>query len=139
MSEASEPITGGCLCGAVRYRIDGPVEEVAHCHCGMCRRGSGAAVMTWAVVPRAAFRLTTGELAAYRSSDHGERRFCPNCGAQVLCLSSHAPRIADVALGTFDRPEDHPAERHYWTSSRLGWLRLDTHLPELPEETPTAE
>lgn len=134
-AKPSEPITGGCLCGAVQYRIEAPVGEVVHCHCAMCRHGSGAPVMTWAVVPREAFTLTRGELAAYRSSDHGERRFCPRCGAQVLFLSTREPETFDVALGTLERPDEHPAGRHIWTESRIRWLHLDEQLPALARET----
>ena len=56
----AEAITGGCLCGELRYEITGPVSIVANCHCTMCRRASGAPFVTWAVVSRNAFRFTAG-------------------------------------------------------------------------------
>ena len=85
MSETDAPVyEGGCLCGAVRYRIDGPVEAGAHCHCVMCRRAAGAPVVTWITAPVDRFNLTRGELKTYRSSEHGERRFCAACGTQVV-------------------------------------------------------
>lgn len=128
---------GGCLCGAVRYRITGPIDSVAHCHCSMCRRASGGIVVTWFTVPRERLALTQGEPAVYRSSGHGERGFCPTCGAQLTFSSSEAPGEVDVTLATLDRPENHPADRHVWTSGRLPWLHLDEHLPTHPEFTPT--
>ncbi|MFQ5775190.1 MAG: GFA family protein [Kiloniellaceae bacterium] len=120
---------GGCLCGAVRYRIDGPIDSVVHCHCSMCRRASGAPVVTWLTVAADRFALTKGEPVRFKSSDHGERGFCPTCGAQITFVTRHRPQEVDVTVGSLDHPEAHPAERHIWTSSRLPWLRLDEELP----------
>ncbi len=127
---------GGCLCGRVRYRIAGPIESVCHCHCTMCRRSSGGTVVTWINLPPERFAFTRGEPAVYRSSARGERRFCGTCGAQLTFRSEDAPGEIDVTLATLDRPENHPADRHIWTKSRLPWLRLDEHLPSHPEFTP---
>ncbi|MFQ6018380.1 MAG: GFA family protein [Kiloniellaceae bacterium] len=135
-SAARESHAGGCLCGRIRYRVTGPIESVVHCHCGMCRRATGAAVVTWITVPVARFAITKGEPATYRSSDHGRRSYCPSCGAQIAFNSTHAPDDVDVTLGTLDHPEDHPADRHVWTSSRLPWLELDPDLPAHAAFTP---
>ena len=129
---------GGCLCGAVRYRISGPIDAVCHCHCSICRRSSGGIVVTWVSVAADRLAVTKGEAAVYRSSEHGERSFCPRCGAQLTFRSSRHPADVDVTLATLDHVEDHPADRHVWTKSRLAWLRLDEHLPGHTESTPGA-
>ncbi len=134
-SEAIEE--GGCLCGKVRYTMGGPVDHVVHCHCAMCRRASGGTVITWVTAPLDRFAFTRGEPALYRSSATAERRFCSDCGAQLTFWSETAPSTIDVTVGTLDRPQNYPAERHIWTSSRLPWLRLDEHLPGHPEFTPS--
>lgn len=46
---------GGCHCGALRYAFSGPLQDIAHCHCSVCRRVSGGLVTTWITVPREAF------------------------------------------------------------------------------------
>ncbi len=120
---------GGCLCGAIRYRITGPIESVVHCHCGMCRRASGAPVVTWLTVAAKRFQVTQGAPARRKSSENAERTFCPDCGAQITFNSTRYPDEVDVTLGTLDRPERHPAKRHIWISSRLPWLHLDESLP----------
>ena len=114
---------GGCLCGQVRYRITGPIESVAHCHCSMCRRASGAPVVTWASVPIEAFAFTRGEPAIYKSSDHAERHFCAGCGAQLTFSSSRGGGDVDVTLGTLDHAEDHATASGSWTD---GWTELLT-------------
>jgi hypothetical protein len=125
----SESHEDGCLCGQVRYRIQGPIDSVVHCHCDMCRRWSGAVAMTWITVPLDRFEIAKGELAAYRSSSRGERRSCPACASQIAFWSSQRPGEIDITLGSLDCPEMYPANAHTWTSARLPWLHLDEHLP----------
>ena len=138
MSEngATEVHEGGCLCGAVRYRIAGSLDNAAHCHCSMCRRASGAPFVTWVVVPIDGFEVVAGEPVVYRSSADSERRFCPNCGAQLTFWTSRAADTMDVTVGTLDDPERCRANRHIWTSSQLRSLHVDDRLPAFPEETP---
>ncbi len=62
------PLAGGCLCGAVRYRIDAAPASVMICHCATCRRAAGAPSVAWATVPAAGFALTAGAPAEYASS-----------------------------------------------------------------------
>ncbi len=126
---------GGCLCGALRYRITGAVDDIVHCHCHLCRRSSGALMMTWVTVARADFAWISGSPARYRSSDHGERCFCPTCGTELTLSTTRHPNEVDVTLGSFDHPELHRANRHVWTSARLPGLHLDDNLPDHPEET----
>ncbi len=125
------PMTGGCLCGHVRYCIDGPIQgETAHCHCRMCRRASGAVAVTWFTVKDTDHAITEGAPKTYRSSAHGARTFCPSCGTPLTFRTDHAPGYVDITVASLDDPENHPATLHIWTASRLPWLRLDEHLPE---------
>jgi hypothetical protein len=127
---------GGCLCGGVRYRITGTIPPAVHCHCSMCRRGSGGTVVTWVSVPLNRLRFTDGEPKVYPSSGHGRRSFCPTCGAQLTFYSNNDPEFIDVTVVSLDAPENHPPDRHNWTSGRLPWLHVDEHLPQYPEWTP---
>ncbi len=121
--------TGGCLCGAVRYAVKGPIHHAAHCHCEMCRRANGAAVVTWFSVPLGHFQYLKGKPALYRSSSHAERRFCSVCGAQLTFHTVHEPNLIDVTVGTLDQPAAVPPTSHVWASARIPWLKLDEHLP----------
>ena len=133
MSEAqNETRDGGCLCGAVRYRVRGAPRSVVHCHCAMCRRASGAPVVTWATFPAAAFEIVAGVPARIRSSDHAERTFCGRCGSPLtFCDDNHMDWI-DVTVATLDDPAALAPTRHIWTESRLPWFDTDDHLPRLP-------
>jgi hypothetical protein len=128
---ADDPVhEGGCLCGAVRYRLTATPTPSTHCHCTMCRRASGAPVVTWTTVPRDRFRLVQGEPVIYCSSADAERRFCGRCGSPLTFWSARCPDDIDVTVGTLDRPDDVPPDHHIFVSSRLAWLHLDETLPE---------
>jgi hypothetical protein len=114
-------LEGGCLCGAVRYRIAGPLGEQTHCHCTLCRRASGAPVVTWVTVAPGDFTLTRGRVRKYRSTPQGERGFCD---------ALNLPGELDVTAATLDDPEAVRPESHIWTSSRIGWLVMNDGLPE---------
>ncbi|MEX2520094.1 MAG: GFA family protein [Paracoccaceae bacterium] len=126
-------LEGGCLCGALRYRIHGAPRVVSNCHCGMCRRVSGAPFVTWATVRRNTVELT-GTPSWLRSSDSGARGFCPGCGGHVVARSDHYERYFDIPAGTLDDPAAAPPERHVFANYKLGWLRLGDDLPAHGED-----
>lgn len=102
--------TGGCLCGAVRYRADADPVRAVSCHCGMCRRASGAAFLTFVHFPRHAFVWSAAEPARYRSSPEAERGFCPHCGSTLTMHESVLEDRVQVCLGK-PRPSRRRAPR----------------------------
>mgnify|MGYP000064841475 CR=1 FL=1 len=126
---ADRTLTGGCLCGAVRYEIDFSGEEGSLCHCSMCRRLSGGAFMGFVTVPRASLRLT-GKTKAYRSSEIGVRYFCPECGTPLLMTYGfEEDHLTGIVTGSLDDPEAVPPALHWGAESMLSWLKLDDRLP----------
>src|SRR5688500_12575738 len=114
---------GGCLCGAIRYEIVGEApKESLTCHCTKCRGASGAPLVTWTGVERAALRVTQGEPRWYRSSDHARRGFCGGCGSQLFFESTKWPDMMDVTTATLDDPAAFPPAGHIWTSEQLPWM-----------------
>lgn len=127
---------GGCLCGRVRYRLDGRIDGSAGwCHCATCRRAAGAPAVAWLTVRRDAFAFESGEPSWFRSSDHARRGFCAACGTPLVFVSGREPGHLDVTLGSLDRPEGVTPDHHVWTEDRLTWLRLDEHLPGVPRDS----
>ncbi|MHC6223278.1 GFA family protein [Pseudomonas sp. X10] len=125
---------GGCHCGALRYRFEGPLADIAHCHCSVCRRVSGGLVVTWLTVPAEGFEWLAGTAQRYTAPASCSRYFCGHCGAHVALTTLHSPQTIDITVATLDQPELARPQRHIWTSSRLPWLHLDEHLPGEPEE-----
>jgi len=124
--------TGGCLCGAVRYRIAEPPVEAFYCHCRICQRAHGAPVVAWLTALSASFVLTAGEPAAYRSSPEALRHFCPACGTPLTWRAVDNPRFVDVSIASLDNPAAFPPMLHLWTESRISWLEIADHLPRYP-------
>ncbi|MFI7868852.1 GFA family protein [Ectopseudomonas khazarica] len=130
----SEQHEGGCQCGALRYRIEAPLSDSAHCHCTICRRSSGGILTTWVTVPRTSFQWLQGQPRTFASSASCSRYFCADCGAHLALFTTLSPQTLDVTVATLDAPERAPANRHIWVGSRLPWLSVDPQLPEEDEE-----
>lgn len=120
---------GGCLCGAVRYRVDGPIDSVAHCHCESCRRSAGAVFVTWFTIPRERLMWTKSSPRQFTSSPGVTRQFCGTCGTELAYSKEKTATFIDLTLGSLDCASGHPADRHVWTADRLDWLHIDDHLP----------
>lgn len=131
--------TGGCLCGQVRYRATRDPFRATHCHCGMCRRISGAAFLTTVAFPADAFSWEHAEPSRYRSSQGTERLFCANCGSTVGIFESAIPDWAQVTLGSLDRPQDVRPDDHVHTESQLHWLIIEDDLPRYPRFSPAGD
>jgi hypothetical protein len=125
------PLTGGCLCGAIRYQINAEPRSADYCHCRMCRRAAAAPVVARLTVANVAFAWITGEAAVYRSSPQAERLFCPKCGTQLALRDE--PDYLDVTLASLDTPEAVRPRYHIWTASRIGWFDTADDLPRYPD------
>ena len=121
------PLEGGCLCGAVRYRISGAPRSADYCHCRMCRRAAGAPVVARLTVAGADLTWLAGSPAVYRSSAAALRLFCRACGTQLALRDE--PDFLDVALATLDEPAAVRPTCHIWTASRIPWFDTADDLP----------
>ena len=94
---------GSCLCSGVRYEIDGSVEDMTNCHCGMCRKAHGAAYATVVTAQGKDFRYTQGEelVETYKSSPELDRAFCRVCGSSLVVIEPKTGEVF-VAAGTLD-------------------------------------
>jgi hypothetical protein len=126
-------VTGGCLCGAVRYEYDGEVGPAAYCHCADCRRVSGGPFTVSVRMNREQFRLVRGEVKRFVSlSDAGSevaRCFCPECGTPIYGYRPHHGDRLFVKAGTLDDPTlVHPSDQ-FWTRSAVDWAHIPADLP----------
>lgn len=123
---STNTLTGGCLCGAVRYQISGEPVWAGNCHCSLCRRSSGAPYMSWLVVPTVTFSLIQGEVALYASSDRAQRGRCPTCGTQLVFKRNSAPERTVVTIASLDDPGAvRPQEHIFWDDRVPGLIGMD--------------
>lgn len=137
---------GGCLCGAVRYRVVREPTMAGVCHCNFCKRGTGSAFRVAAWFDQAAVEVTHGVLKVYEySSDESNRwiklEFCPTCGTTVTYTAQWVPGIRGIRAGTFDDPNWIKPAVHVWTRSALRWIVLppDVELLRPPLHQPIVQ
>ena len=124
--------TGHCHCSAVRYEFHAEPKWSALCHCGDCRRHAGAPVVGWVAFPQEALKVVQGKPKVYRSSEHGRRHFCADCGTGLFYFNAiNLPGIADVQSATLDDPDVIPPQIHVQTAERLAWMERAHELPAI--------
>lgn len=140
MSDEAEAVTGGCLCGAVRYEARAYLKAAYYCHCRICQRSGGGPADVAVFVEAGSLRFVAGAPAFYQSSPFGERGFCATCGARLLWkhLGEAHPDWTNLSIGCLDHPERVVPTLHQCVESQLPWYRLDDALPrrtseEMPE------
>ena len=133
-------ITGGCLCGAVRYEVDGPFLRAGHCHCSRCRKHSGAGLLTQGRVRREDFRLLSGEesLRVYRPAEGAAvKAFCVLCGSSLFGGTWPEGPEVSIRLGSVDGDPGIRPQYHTFVDSRAPWDEITDELPQYPGPQPT--
>ena len=129
---------GGCVCGAVRYRVHGKPVFASVCHCAFCRRRTGSAFAVVVYFDENAVQFVQGELAEYehRSDVSGRwlrMNFCPRCGTTVSHTAEARPGLRAIAGGTFDDPDWFAIDRHIWIQSKQPWVCIPSNATTFPQ------
>lgn len=129
----SDEITGGCLCGAVRFAFAGPPAPAAYCHCSDCRRTTGSAFNLSLPAELAGFRIVAGAPKGFtKQADSGmplTRHFCPDCGAPLFTSSPAHPDRVYVKAGALDDPAAVVPVWQSWLRSAVPWAHIPADLP----------
>lgn len=132
MSDGQVTLTGGCLCGAVRFEAIGEPLAIGHCHCLSCRRHTGAPVVTYVGFKADQVRFGGRQRSVYNSSPGVERAFCSQCGTPLTwegfsrtCDST----IVEFHIGTLDDPDSFAPQEHWLHEERIAWFDVADNLP----------
>ena len=120
---------GGCLCGAVRYEVRGPLRPIVACHCTQCRRQSGHFMASTSCL-REDLALTNEDgLRWFQSSAAARRGFCGECGSVLFWESKGSDRIS-IAAGGIDGPTGLTIAQHIFVADKGDYYRIEDGLPQ---------
>ena len=133
------PLTGGCLCGGVRYEISEPLISASYCHCTRCQRrtGTGSSASAWPVP--GSFRVISGEdrLRCWRPGDGWEKWFCGDCGSHLFSRDPGDHHRIGVRMGSFDGDPGVRPDSRQFVAYAAPWEPIpDDGLPRYPEARP---
>ncbi len=133
------PISGGCACKAVRYKITQAPYGQANCHCRACQRATGSAFAPMMLVPTSAFAVT-GSYSEYTSkADSGHevtRMFCGHCGSNLFVSTTRVPSMRPVYATSLDDPSVYEPQLDAWVDFAQPWVCLNKELPKYQRDLP---
>ena len=133
------PITGGCLCGGVRFEISEPLLEAHYCHCTRCQRRTGTAASASALTAPGSLEITRGRdlIRSWSPGDGWVKAFCGECGGHLYSIDHEDADRVGVRMGAIDGdPGIRPSARQY-TAYAAVWEPIpDDGLPRYPEREP---
>lgn len=142
MSLDNEPVyTGGCQCGAVRFRVEGALGDPSICHCRMCQKAFGNFYAPLVSVRNAKLEWTRSEPKRFQSSNHVKRGFCAECGTPLTFEAPHdSINGVALAIGAFDHPEELAPQIQWGIEAKLPYVDTLHDLPgqETMEDAPSA-
>ena len=131
-------LTGGCLCGGIRYEVHADPIWVGHCHCRWCQRQSGAAFLTLVMFRTDEVTWLKGKPLAFRSSPEVERGFCPRCGSTLTFSRAERDELS-VTAGSLDDPNAIQPTVHIFVEQKCGWFDAHDRLPLYDRYPPGGE
>lgn len=122
---------GSCLCGTLRFEVEGPPQSMMHCHCSRCRKQHGAPFVTWATYPAQALHWKQGEEAvvSFAAPPGGARHFCGRCGSPAPFVME-AYGVALVPVGSLDGDPGAVPKEHVFVGSKAQWYDIPDSLPQ---------
>jgi GNAT superfamily N-acetyltransferase len=121
--------TGSCQCGAVMYEVHGELKTPYFCHCSRCRKNSGSAFTSNAVIAPEDFVVVKGKecLKSFTTDTGINRVFCAECGSPIMVWQDDQMRLR---LGSLDTALSTPPEAHIFVASRAEWFEIHDDLPK---------
>lgn len=136
----SNPVTGGCLCGKIRYAVSQPLQNIIACHCTHCQKASGSGASHNAAVQSSAVTFTSGQPKSYsdtaQSGNTLFRYFCGDCGSPIYSQRAKVPEMMVLKVGTLDASDEMKLVMNIWTNSARPWMPVDPATERHPENRP---
>ena len=136
MTDHAVPVTGGCLCGAVRYQAEAFLQSAYYCHCSMCQKTSGGTFEIGVPLKAGSLKFMGTSPVFYASSEIGERGSCGTCGSRLLWRPRDpgSEYWTNVSVSSLDQPGDAQPQLHIYVDSKYGWFDVADDLPRYSAE-----
>lgn len=136
MEHQAKHVTGGCLCGSIRYEAEVFLQNGYICHCTICQRSTGQPAEITVLIKAGTLKYLKKEPKYYVSSNDGKRGFCADCGSRIVwqALAPEDDWLTNVTVGSLDRPAEARVTRHIYADTRLPWYHVCEELPKLTED-----
>ncbi len=134
MKEDQLPVTGGCLCGELRYEATTAPVNGAFCHCSMCRKSTGSLFSTCLMFNWSDFQFVQGKPNYYRASEFTRQAFCGSCGSTIFMAFDEPPSLW-IYIGSLDNPDDWTLGTEGWSGhifvdDKVSWYEIKDGLPQ---------
>lgn len=129
MNRLDITVTGGCQCGAVRYRATAMLDNSHLCHCRMCQKAVGNLFAALVAAPKDALSWTRGKPSVFASSEHVERGFCSACGTPLFYNDVTGNRV-NLTIGSLDDPSAFPPRGSTGTEGMVPWFKTLTEIED---------
>ncbi len=130
---------GSCLCGRVRFRIEGALPAFGNCHCSICRKATGSAFWTAGPVQASTFTWLSGDGSVrwYESSPGCLRGFCACCGSTLAMQERRSPEIISISVAALDTQPTQGLVANQFVGSKAPWYEITDALAAYDEGPPT--
>ena len=122
---------GSCLCGAVKYQVQGDLGAIVLCHCSRCRKANGSAFASNAPIDSKDLVVVEGaeSLKSFRTEAGVHRMFCQSCGSPIFSWRENNPEVVRIRIGTLDTPIAAKPSAHIFMGSKAEWENICDDLP----------
>lgn len=136
MRDKPVKVSGGCLCGNVRYEAEVFLKSGYYCHCRICQKSSGQPAEITVPIKAGSLIFVNAEPKYYVSSDYGKRGFCGECGSRLVWKATDPENDwqTNVTIGSLDNPAEARPGDHIFVDTQLPWYRIDETLPRYRED-----
>ncbi len=133
-------VSGGCLCGRVRYEAEVFLKNGYICHCTICQKSTGQPAEITVLIKAGSLRYLKGEPKYFASSKAGKRGFCEECGSRLVWQASDLEQdwTTNLCVGSLDNPSEARVTCHIYADTQLPWYTACEDLPKFTENDEAA-
>jgi len=127
-------ISGNCLCGEVVYQLNSDINTIVFCHCSRCRKQTGTAFNSSAIIKKKDFTFIKGETnVKIYAKDGVNRHFCSNCGSHIFSVRDNDRNNYRLRIGLINEPIMTENRIHIYTDSKANWDNICDGYTQYPD------